>query len=251
MRPHDAAVVRCSSCGAPRREGNSACSFCGSDFTLHERDLHTICPGCMARISDRARFCHGCGQPIAPQAVAGEPTDHACPACGGEWKLYSRSIADDGVTVFECRRCAGLWLGREVFKLLEERALDREASWVAAPGPGEAGPQSRSAALVYRPCIECGKLMNRRNYGRKSGVILDVCAAHGIWFDHGELDRVLRWIREGGLARTRTLEREELAARERAKRLEAVEATEPPLARPAAGRGWIDLVGSLVDFLTG
>jgi len=53
---HDAAVVRCSSCGAPREERDAACRFCGADFTLHERDLHTVCPGCFARVSDSARF---------------------------------------------------------------------------------------------------------------------------------------------------------------------------------------------------
>ena len=54
---HDAAVVRCSSCGAPRDEGASACSHCQSDFTIHETDLHAVCPQCLARISQRAKFC--------------------------------------------------------------------------------------------------------------------------------------------------------------------------------------------------
>ena len=47
---HDAAVVRCSACGGPRAEGALACSYCGSDFTLVEQDLHTLCASCMARI---------------------------------------------------------------------------------------------------------------------------------------------------------------------------------------------------------
>lgn len=42
--------------------------------------------------------------------------------------------------------------------------------------------------------------MNRRNYGRRSGVIVDVCTEHGVWFDFGELSRILAWIRDGGLA---------------------------------------------------
>ena len=79
-RAHDADVVRCSSCSAPRLKGATACGHCGSDYTLHERDLHTICPGCMTRISDRARFCHHCGTAIVPQGEAGRPTKTPCPA---------------------------------------------------------------------------------------------------------------------------------------------------------------------------
>ena len=60
--------------------------------------------------------------------------------------------------------------------------------------------------------------MHRRNYGRKSGVILDTCRQHGVWFDQGELDSVLEWIRHGGLERAerhlRQLEAEEARSRQ-------------------------------------
>ena len=49
--------------------------------------------------------------------------------------------------------------------------------------------------------------MNRQNYGRRSGVIVDVCSKHGIWFDAHELDRVVGWVREGGLAASRKKDR--------------------------------------------
>jgi hypothetical protein len=41
--------------------------------------------------------------------------------------------------------------------------------------------------------------MPRKNWGQRSGVIVDVCSAHGIWFDADELAGVLRWVRDGGL----------------------------------------------------
>ena len=37
---HDAAVVRCSSCGAPRSEGSAQCKFCGADFTTFLRSQY-------------------------------------------------------------------------------------------------------------------------------------------------------------------------------------------------------------------
>lgn len=46
--------------------------------------------------------------------------------------------------------------------------------------------------------------MNRRNYGLRSrrtmgssGTILDYCRDHGLWFEAGELDHILAWLRNG------------------------------------------------------
>lgn len=220
--PHEATVVRCSSCGGPREEGVHACAYCGADFTLHERDLHTICPECMARISDRARYCHRCATLIAPQGTAGEATEERCPACGEASRLVSRSFGGERLSALECGRCAGLWLGNEVFKHLEVRAqrqsppLDDGPPDAASRGPGAAGA---STAAHYRPCPVCGRLMHRRNYGRRSGVVVDTCQQHGLWFDQGELGAILDWVRGGGLARANRWARQLEAEEDRAKRL--------------------------------
>lgn len=247
-RAHPAAVVRCSACGAPREGQAVACTFCGSDFTLAERDLDTLCPGCMARISRRARYCHHCALPIVPQGTAGEGTPRPCPACGAASRLTSRGLGGPGLSVLECGRCGGLWLGKAVFRLLEEGARRAEV-------PGD--PPARAVAPIaaaghraeplYRPCAECGALMHRRNYGRRSGVIVDVCARHGLWFDRDELDAVLAWIREGGWQREAEAARE--AVREEASRQRwlapAVEAEgESAVHGPLAG-----LVGRLLDLV--
>lgn len=58
--------------------------------------------------------------------------------------------------------------------------------------------------------------MNRVNYAKRSGVVLDVCKAHGIWFDKDELRRVLVFIAGGGLDRARELEIEALKEARRA-----------------------------------
>jgi Zn-finger nucleic acid-binding protein len=124
----------------------------------------------------------------------------------------------------------------------------------AAAAPGEGAPGGRPAAgatvgavaaaaragepaaagggRIYRPCAVCGILMNRQNYGRKSGVILDICRAHGIWFDLDELPRVLSWIQDGGEQRTEQLDAEEAQAAARQRRLE------DQASRPAPGGGW-------------
>jgi hypothetical protein len=50
--------------------------------------------------------------------------------------------------------------------------------------------------------------MHRRNFGGLSGVIVDICTLHGIWFDAGELPSVLAFVEGGGLERSRLRERE-------------------------------------------
>lgn len=255
---HDAAVVRCSSCGAPREERALNCQFCQADFTLRERDLHTVCPKCLARVSDRARFCHHCGVILAPESAAGDDTLYTCPACGVEHRMISRRIGE--VTTLECDRCAGLWLGNEVFEQLTEqassdalnidvlfesaRARSAKSDLTDRPdAPGEEGWQ-------YRNCAVCGKMMHRRNYGRRSGVIIDLCRKHGAWFDADELPRILAWIRSGGLAKAKEDRAAEAARQERVK--ERVEALPEPIgmhARPMglSGIPATRLTGSFVE----
>jgi Zn-finger nucleic acid-binding protein len=52
--------------------------------------------------------------------------------------------------------------------------------------------------------------MNRVNFGKRSGVIVDACAQHGTWFDADELRRVVEFVRDGGLERARVQERRQL-----------------------------------------
>jgi Zn-finger nucleic acid-binding protein len=206
---HDAQVVRCSACGAARTDDSGRCSYCGAEFTLHERDLNTVCPHCFARVSDRARFCHHCGTGLAPESEAGADTELVCPVCREGHHLASRRLGEESVTVLECGRCAGLWLGHEVFRELVERAKkqslpagtipetpQQEAAKFRLPaGARVAAPQG---GTFYRPCAVCRRLMQRVNYGHASGVIIDVCRDHGDWFDADELARILAWVRAGG-----------------------------------------------------
>jgi len=256
---HDAAVVRCSSCGAPREIGAATCRFCSSEFTLHEKDLDTLCPGCMARVSRRARFCHGCGTPVLGAQASRPGTDLRCPSCPPRPEpraLASRRLGRANVAVFDCGVCGGLWVDREIFEVMVERARAGSLPELGTSGPVSLPPPEKPAnpdgQAAYRPCVVCGALMHRRNYGKKSGIILDVCSRHGVWFDLHEMDRLLRWIREGGEERTRALEGE--AAREAARRLERAKGVEPlRLTREDRRQELADgsLFGAVLYFLTG
>jgi Zn-finger nucleic acid-binding protein len=204
-RAESAAVVACSACGGPRQGSESACGWCGAGFTLHELELDAICPRCAARVRRRGGFCHHCALPLTAPGES-VPTEVPCPTCaaaaggeGGRPLLVSRRVgADDPLHLFECSRCAGLWLDREVFRALVERARHGRSGLPPERSAEPGSPAPPAGGWGYRPCPVCGELMHRRNYGRRSGVILDLCGRHGVWFDHEELTRVLAWVRRGG-----------------------------------------------------
>lgn len=200
-REQESAVIRCSSCGSPREQSDNRCGFCGADFTIHERDLHTVCPQCLARVSDRARYCSHCGCTLTADMAAGEQSEMSCPCCGEEAKLASRQLTASRVSVLECPHCAGLWLSAGSFKTLRDQVAEQKTHVDISMTPS-GQPRMKLAykqeRVRYRKCIVCGKMMHRRQYGRGSGVILDTCREHGIWFDEGELHQVLEWIRLGG-----------------------------------------------------
>ena len=110
----------------------------------------------------------------------------------------------------QCSACGGSWLSTETFTAL---CTDREAQ-AAVSASFASGSSAAPAAPVrigdvrYRRCAACQKLMNRLNFGRVSGVIIDLCKGHGVWFDPGELQRALTFVAGGGLTRMRESEAE-------------------------------------------
>lgn len=250
---HEAAVVRCSSCGGPRQDQARACSFCGGDFTLREQDLDAICPTCLARISRKGRFCHHCATPILVEETAGELTELVCPACEGDRRLTSRKLGEQEGSVFECGSCGGLWLGEEPFRRLAERArrgevlgFEGEATISGSQVPAAAGLPAQGP--IYRACPRCANRMNRQNYGQRSGVVLDLCKRHGVWFDAHELERLLAWIRRGGLAFEEQRRAEEEREAERKKRLELLQERDtlvPPMRREEPDFDLLEDLGNL------
>lgn len=241
---HDASVVRCASCGAPREEQATACRFCTADFTIHETDLHTVCPICLARISDRARYCHHCGTSLTAESLAGDRTEHTCPACQNGQRLTSRQFGKEHVSVLECTRCAGMWVGIETLHVLVDHAARN-------PGPvPEKGAWEPERQRGYRPCAICGQLMSRRNFAGKSGVIVDLCGTHGIWFDAHELSRLLSWIRGGGLDAARAeLTRLKKLPASRASARQIASSDVPKLTSESAGFALTEMLFGLFEIM--
>jgi Zn-finger nucleic acid-binding protein len=113
-----------------------------------------------------------------------------------------------GHTLLECPDCLGLWLDVGTF---EKICADREQHAAVLGAASVSNPRPITNEKVsYIPCPECKQLMNRANFARCSGVIIDVCKQHGIWFDRDELSRIIEFIKEGGLDAARSKEKMQL-----------------------------------------
>ena len=205
-RPHSPRHVRCSSCGGNLQLDAPRCPYCSAEVTLEEKHLTSICPGCCARVLDRAGFCMECGIAIQPQAIYALPEAAACPRCKGA--LRARELAE--APIVECAACGGLWLSEERFDAFCASTEERERVSVALGHTPAPAAVKQDHPVSYLPCVVCADMMTRRNFAGASGVILDVCRKHGVWLDHSELEKVLAFIRDGGLDRARRVERERL-----------------------------------------
>jgi Zn-finger nucleic acid-binding protein len=152
-----------------------------------------------------SKHCQRCGAAAAVPEVV-EAKDRKCPRCRLEMAL----VTIGSTAVLECERCFGLWLDVPSF---EKICADREQQSVVLGAAAHAPTQSgyETSKVNYVPCPQCSQLMNRLNFARCSGVIVDVCKKHGTWFDRDELSRIVEFISDGGLNAARAKEKIEIA----------------------------------------
>jgi Zn-finger nucleic acid-binding protein len=169
------------------------------------------------------------------------PKRLACPDC----KLELGEVTSGAVTARRCARCRGIWLDPGSFqRVCEEEARPSDEDTALVPSRGPAPPRtgpSTEQPVRYHACPECGEVMNRSNFGRVSGVVIDVCRPHGAWFDPGELGRIRRFLRDGGLGRydrSRRLERERQAIAGPSGRARAGAPTDVYDVLVGGGEGW-------------
>jgi Zn-finger nucleic acid-binding protein len=229
-----ARVVLCPSCGAAVAEGARRCTHC-------DAPLATLrCANCFHMNAPDAAHCSGCGRDLGLEPI---PQGGAlvCPDCRepmteldcGPGKLH------------DCGRCGAQFLEHAALRDLVEQH-DRLDVGVPRPRPA-AGPVV--TRVRYVACPVCRSMMNRRNFGGASGVIVDVCTKHGTWFDAGELPHVLAFVESGGLTRARAKAHEQ--ERERASRERIAETTGPATMRSLRDAAGEPSFGSMVvDLLT-
>ena len=194
--PPSVGTIVCPACAGAVPKNASACPYCGSIVVLPApkgadgpAETRTFCPRCGDLYPSAAAKCPRC-PPGATDERGGR-----CPRCAGD--LEPTPVGN--VTVDRCRSCRGTWFdGDELEHVVDltTRGISRE----------EAGSRRRTLpnlppedTVRYLACVRCGERMARRQVAPRTGLIVDICRAHGVWFDGGELEAFETWVRAGGL----------------------------------------------------
>ncbi len=135
----------------------------------------------------------------------------------------------------DCPSCEGLWLSGESFEgICKKKEAQAAASGVKPVAT--AGVQATLSAandVNYIPCPICKDAMNRQNFAKVSGVIIDVCKQHGVWLDKHELSLIVHFIESGGMKKASAAHASPSGPHPR-----KLHASGPhTLARPASGGG--------------
>lgn len=166
-------MANCSNCSAPLPADTSRCSYCG---TRNDMDLAGI-----------GRF-----------AVSREGSGRKCPYC--DIPLQTIRLGDNVFAIERCESCFGLFFDPgELQAFLETsvaKAYEVDFRQIVNIDRERGGKKIRQ--VRYIKCPECGKFMNRVNFGYKSGVVMDQCRQHGVWLDNGELIHLMEWKKAGG-----------------------------------------------------
>lgn len=191
---NEALALNCPQCGAGAPADARSCPYCNVK-------LATIsCPRCFGMVFLGSHHCQHCGSRVQ-EPRRREGAEWKCPrGCGA-----LRSMVLGGVDYDECPECSGMWVETTAFEQLT--ATREQQTAFTLPGAATRLPKPDTVERVrYSPCPECSAIMNRLNFARASGVIIDQCRTHGVWFDADELRRIVLFIQGGGLGVARQKE---------------------------------------------
>lgn len=244
--PGDAGGLDCPRCAANVSATNHDCEFCGAAL------LVKACPRCFARIFHGARHCNQCGAHVEVPATAhadGTASSRRCPRC--ETGLLGRLIGD--VLLDECPDCHGVFVDVTALeRIIDERRAARADAIFGHAGPPTEDPLPQPEGPIYVRCPDCETMMNRKNFAPGAGIIVDVCRAHGTWFDAKELPRVVDFVMKGGLERAqrKQLDRErEEVRREKSKAMAAAMAPTSGAATGDRVTAFGEVLGGIADLL--
>lgn len=184
----EARTYSCSECGGPNAANARHCTFCRTPIACLR------CAHCFHLNADDSEHCSGCGEVLGLLPIE-LPSLLSCPDC----KVPLTAFDGDPGRLHDCPSCGGQFIEHGLLYNL----IERRRRFADPRPPRPLNPAQRQ--VRYVPCPACAQVMNRRNFGGTSGVIVDYCAGHGVWFQATEFPKVLSFVASGGLAEGRRL----------------------------------------------
>lgn len=192
-------ALNCPNCGAAVADKSVHCNHCNSRLKTKS------CPSCFGTIFEGSKFCPLCGAKAVASNVFDEKSLGDCPRC----KIKLKLIEIEEIKLVECERCEGIWSDIETFEII---CANRENQSAVLKKFDEILHHPKIQPIKYVPCPNCKNLMNRNNFAKISGIIIDSCKEHGVWFDADELPKIIEFIRKGGMEYSRQKEKANLEA---------------------------------------
>ena len=226
-------ALNCPNCGGAVASDRTQCEFCNSR-------LKTVaCASCLGLMFLGSKHCGHCGREVRKVEVFPDEKVGDCPRC----KRPLESLRIQATQVRECMGCGGIWTSAQTFESI--CADKEEQSAVLTFIDAQTFDSRPAAAINYIPCPDCKQLMNRSNFARSSGVIIDLCKQHGVWFDAEELPKILDFIDKGGLVRSR--EKQKIALEEERSKLREEQRKLTMMERRTVSGGYGDFETELVS----
>ena len=166
-------MANCSNCSAPLPPNSIKCDYCGSrnDIDLKGVNYNT---------------------------THETESERICPRCSIGLKTIDLKI-DGKFLIEKCDQCQGLFFDPgELEAVLQATVANVFTVNRSQLDSINAIQRASEYGISYIKCPVCANLMNRVNFGTKSGVIVNRCRDHGVWLDGGELRHLFEWMKAGG-----------------------------------------------------
>lgn len=166
-------MAKCINCAAPLPPDTILCEYCGSRNDTDLAGVHTY----TTQELDSRRICPQCAVPM---------------------KTIDLKI-DGKFYIERCDTCMGLFFDPGELEVLLKASV-KNVFHINRKKLDEinAAMGQRNRPVAYVKCPVCEKIMNRLNFGIRSGVVVDRCTAHGVWLNGGELRHLFEWMKAGG-----------------------------------------------------
>jgi len=94
-----------------------------------------------------------------------------------------------GAEMWGCGQCGGVWLDQATAKRVVETVCEATLGMARNAASSAAAPSQPTTKVLS--CPSCGQPMKATRV-QAAWLDIDVCDAHGTWYDHGELEKVAR-----------------------------------------------------------
>lgn len=163
-----------------------------------------VCKSCSAALEPNTNRCHYCGvrndvdlEAKHEFSVSTPHSNRICPHCNITLQTIELKMGE-ALYIERCNECFGLFFDPGEIDILLNSTVTSVDNVNLKHIQNINKDRYQSKKVKYIKCPECRMMMNRVNFGYRSGVVIDQCRKHGIWLDNGEITHLMEWKKAGG-----------------------------------------------------